>query len=325
MFNKNSFMLQPSVVAGVGVLLTAFLFTTYISISDYHFTNRLCDSVGCLEKFLSHFKHPLWIMSGLVSYLVIINLLFRTTIAEKTLNYSLEQNTFSNYFEHRKQFIEYIADNDKLTKLISDPKRTHRLYYPLAGKGSFEFNQEIIYSITKNAAILRFLICKQNFSSTQSATISNAILEICNALNIRELGTKLESLYEAQASELDATRTKNSNESSSVDHLFLPECTYFTCALNKASCVNDYIREIFLFYPQGITNELIENPLGMDFAGLEREQTIWFHEEYSKEIEISRKRRIENYEKPLYESSKPNETVKTFYKRKTKRHNKANT
>lgn len=110
-----------------------------------------------------------------------------------------------------------------------------------------------------------------------------------------------------------------------MGQLFLSEYTHFTYALNKAGYVNAYIREIFLFYPQGITNELIENPLGMDFTELERERAIWFREEYSEESEIIQKRRIEYYKKSLYESSKLDENVKSFYKRKIKRHKKTNT
>ncbi|WP_333973813.1 hypothetical protein, partial [Alteromonas mediterranea] len=142
-------------MTGVVLLLLALVYTLIVAVPEYPFNTKICETVACMENSISHFKHPLWIVSGLISFLVITNLLFKTTISEKTLQYSLAQNTFSNYFEHRKQFIDYIAEHHDLAKLICDSKRTHRLYYPRAGEGKFEFNQAIICEIKKNAKTLR--------------------------------------------------------------------------------------------------------------------------------------------------------------------------
>lgn len=324
MFNNNSFIRQPLVVTGVVILLLALVFTLIVAVPEYPFNTNVCETVACMENSISHFKHPLWIISGLISFLVITNLLFKTTISEKTLQYSIAQNTFSNYFEHRKQFIDYITEHHDLAKLICDSKRTHRRYYPKAGEGKLEFNQAIICAIKTNAQILRYSLCRKNFSPSQTTDIANAILAICNALDIRELAMQLEALYKLEPRDLDYIRAEsNGNNSLASVFISLPDYAYFENGLQKAKYVNDYIREIFLFFPQGISSELIESPLGIDFKKLEHERAIWFSEEYAEEFEIANQRKLTSYKKSSSKSPTSIRSIKPLYKRSTKRHKRS--
>jgi hypothetical protein len=300
MAGKNKhFLTQPLSIGVLTLFGFAILITLFVTITSYDFSPTLCQDSACLQVFFEHFKQPIWLSSGLLTVLILLNLFYRTRLTEEMLQKSeeslvstLRQNCFSNYFEHLTQFEEYIKDTDNLSKYITKPRASHEYFYPNAIDGDFKFNVEVIEKLNTLFEGFRALTNKAegNLLGKHHHEVLNIMIALGNLVQLRQLCDDLFITYNPKPCEFDLIRHGNDGFSAQLE---LPSVKYSRAVYYYIYFFSGYLSRLLSFYPVGLDKDFVKNPFGIDLKELNLMLSINEHKEYEKEIEIARELRQE--------------------------------
>ncbi|WP_286263080.1 hypothetical protein [Thalassotalea atypica] len=298
MAGKNKhFLTQPLSIGMLILFGFAFLITLFVTITSYQFSLTLCQDSACLQSFFEHFKQPIWLSSGLITVLILLNLFYRTQLTEEMLKKSeeslestLQQNCFSNYFEHLSQFEKYIEDTENLSKYLTKPRASHEYFYPNAIDGDFRFNVGVIEKLNK--VFIKFSsVLNQGggeLTGSHHHKILNLMIELGHLVQLRQLCDDLFITYNPKPCELDLIRHNNDPITA---ELYLPAIKYSEAIYYYISFFTGYLSRLLSFYPVGLDREFIKNPFGIDLKKLDKEITLGRLEEYKEERDIAIKLR----------------------------------
>ncbi|NSM24505.1 hypothetical protein HT094_09180 [Shewanella sp. ZOR0012] len=125
--------------------ISAIIVTAIIFYNDVWTGNiNACGTSKCFSYFVDLFSFPIEIMKATVALLAIVALLHKSEETQYQIKISLSQNTYSNYFHHRKIINEELDSKllDSDVKIVSF-NSFYNLLFPKNKPNKFEFTSDI--------------------------------------------------------------------------------------------------------------------------------------------------------------------------------------
>jgi hypothetical protein len=119
-----------------------------------------CFAASCFEEFLVIFKFPFQVFAAGLALAAIRGMVFRSEQTARQIDETIKQNTFKNYFDHKKDFFDLLKSLEDTYQIIFIDKKT--LYEKLF-PGNSPANFDIISRGTSgNKSSLEFWVGSYN-------------------------------------------------------------------------------------------------------------------------------------------------------------------
>ncbi|MGI2011651.1 hypothetical protein [Shewanella oncorhynchi] len=128
----------------IGLIIFTMSSISIIINDVLEYDSKLCASNICFSYFTSLFSFPIDVAKATVALLALAALLHKSEETQYQIKISISQNTYSNYFHHRKIINEELDSKllDSDVKIVSF-NSFYNLLFPKNKPNKFEFTSDI--------------------------------------------------------------------------------------------------------------------------------------------------------------------------------------